>query len=103
MAQVKREGALSAHGSLTVLVVGGWRWERTNEGRKAWTCGCGKMSRQGQGSRSHEQEESFLPVKMTHRDLRFQRNIPGRVRVVGLSCWRPARELVEVIESGSSM
>lgn len=37
------------------------------EGRKAWTCGCGKVSRQGQGSRSLEQEESFLPVKMKYK------------------------------------
>lgn len=53
--------------------VGGWRVEvgsyegrneLTKEGRKAWTCGCGKVSRQGQGSGSSEQEESFLPVKM---------------------------------------
>ena len=73
--------------------------ERRKESVDMWLW---ENSRQGQGSRSHEQEESFLPVKMTHRDLRFQRNIPGRVRVVGLSCWRPARELVEVIESGSS-
>ena len=56
--------------------VGGWRVEvgsyegrneLTKEGRKAWTCGCGKVSRQGQGSGSSEQEESFLPVKMKYK------------------------------------
>ena len=63
----------------------------------AWTCGCGEMSRQSQGSHSYEQDETFLPVKMKRRDLSVQGNIPGRVRVVGLSCWSPARELVEVM------
>lgn len=78
--------------------VGGWRVEvQTNEGKNAWTCSCRKMSRQGQGSRSHEQDETILPVKMKRRDLSLQRNIPGTVRVVGLSCWSPARELVEAI------
>ena len=56
--------------------VGGWRvevgsYEGNNElmkeGRKVWTCRCGKVSRQGQGSGSNEQEESFLPGKMKYK------------------------------------
>lgn len=32
MSQVERGGTLSAHGGLTGLVVGGWRWDPTKEG-----------------------------------------------------------------------